>query len=100
MEQSVDMADDVDQRDFLTTLGREFAMVLESEAGITGASIHDCYDAVADALGAWPTRASLRSLPANQVAHLAKALNARFETTTVQPSHIESAVAATLWHWT
>jgi hypothetical protein len=93
------MSDDVDQRDFLTTLGREFATVLESEAGITGRSIHDCYDALIEALGTLPTAKVLRSLRPKQRSQIANAMNAYFETTAVLPSHVERAVAATLWHW-
>jgi hypothetical protein len=90
---------DPDTLGFLTTMGREFCLVLESEAGISGASGQDCYSAVADALDTPLTSGVLRSLGPEQFAHLANALNVYFEATTITPGHVARAVSATLRHW-
>jgi hypothetical protein len=90
---------DADILGFLTTMGREFCAVLRSEAGILDASGHDCYSATVAALGTPVGPDELSSLKPEQLAHIADAFNAYFETTTVTPSHVAAAISATLRHW-
>jgi len=84
---------------FLTTLGREFCDVLRKDAGVTDASGHDCYSALTDELGEPVTIEVLNSLKPEQFVDLASALNRYFETTTIAPAHVATAVSGTIWHW-
>lgn len=84
---------------FLTTLGREFCIVLQRECGISDASGHDCYGALTDALGNPVTLEVLQAVKPERFARVAEAMNSYFETTAVQPSHVEAAIASVLWHW-
>ena len=93
------MADE-DVLGFLTVLGSEFCHVLRTEAGIPDASRHDCYSALTDALGEPVTIDVLRSLKPEQFVGLATALNRYFETTTITPAHVATAVSGTIWCWT
>jgi hypothetical protein len=84
---------------FLTTLGREFCHVLRTEAGIQDASGHDCYSALTDTLGEPVTIEVLNSLKPEQFVDLAAGLNRYFETTTITPANVSTAVSGTIWHW-
>ena len=84
---------------FLTVLGSEFCHVLRTDAGIPDASGHDCYSALTDALGEPVTIEVLNSLKPEQFVDLATALNRYFETITITPAHVATAVSGTIWRW-
>jgi hypothetical protein len=88
-----------DVEGFLTTLGREFCHILRKDAGIPDASGHDCYSALSDGLGKPVTLEALISLKPEQFVDLAIAFNRYFETTSIKPAHVATAVSATIWHW-
>jgi hypothetical protein len=87
-----------DEEGFLTTLGREFAAVV-NERGNFDVSGHDCYSAVSDVISPPLRPESLQNLSQATLAALATSFNIFLETDSTTVSQMARAVAATLRHW-
>ena len=83
----------IDQTDFATTWGREFA---SSIADVIRASAQDGYESHVVAFGAGPTLSSLRRLTAEQIVQLRDAARAVLETSAIEDEHMREAVQRTI----
>jgi hypothetical protein len=86
----------IDQTDFATTWGREFA---ESVADVARASGQDGYEAYVVAFGTGPTLSSLQRLTPEQIIQLRDAARTVLETPAIEDKHIEEAVRWTIGHY-
>jgi hypothetical protein len=86
----------IDQTDFATTWGREFAT---SIADVVRASGQDGYEAYVVAFGTGPTLSSLQRLAPEQITQLRDAARTVLETPAIEDEHMAEAVRWTIEHY-
>ena len=85
----------MNESDFLTTFGREFAISL---AGIVEAAGQDAYEAYIVAFRCPPTLIALRGLTEDQIRQLRDGARQVLEAPTIEIEHMQEAVERTIWH--
>ena len=85
----------MNETDFLTTFGREFASSL---GAVVEAAGQDAYEAYSVAFGCAPSLIALRGLSKDELVRLRDAARQLLEAPTVEIEHVQEAVERTIWH--